>query len=507
MLKRDKQKYLLLDTYALIPDALSRVTSALAPELVKLSRSWVLPDGSTNYFSPDSEEDRAYLARDVRGLLVAVRRFKDTIFQLFDINTGYTAGGTAMRAWRRSLPEDVTYWRQHPRVDALGREAYKGGLIIFTRCDRQYDMVHVDVNAMYAWAMAQGVPVGRGILTDHEVVGYPGIYRVELRVPASERYPFIGSNGVPSLKPTGVFSATVTSVELVEARRRGYSYVVQDGCYFEEMGHPFEQFLSQAQALEMDHKGDALGYAVKIMRNSLYGKFGSQPASMNYVLTESPREGLTPVVDPHTGALVPCLYAQAATIDEPYLQPVWAAFITAHARVRLAQLARRLEGVYGDTDSVVFPARNLESALADGSLRISRTYGDVKIEHHYRWFQCGGPKNYQAQTDSGELIDRAKGIPRSLLNQDSIPVRVDGVAQNMPAMEAHALALAGHAVEVVYLSMNSTLASLKRGRAKTEDRRRSYSRLERSEQWRADGTGAVYPVQLSGETRAVANTG
>lgn len=487
VLRYQKRKYTLMDSFALVPVSLRAMTKALAPEWAKKEREWTNPDGTTNYFRPDDPTDREYLFFDTRGLVEAMRKYKDTIFELFRVNTSYTAGGTAMRAWRASLPRSAAYWRQRSSVERYGREAYKGGLVFLTTTKKQFDMVHVDVNAMYAWAMLQGVPVGSGSYTRYEEPEFPGIYRVHMHVPETEQYPFLATNDSPPLRPRGSFDTTVTSIELAEARNRGYAYEVIDGFIFDGLGKPFDKFIRKCESLEQDHKGDAIGFGVKIMRNSLYGKFGTVPVAAEYILSETPPDDSTPVINPQTGEIISYLHTKLEIIDEPYLQPVWAAFITAHARIRLSCLATTLHAVYGDTDSVVFPAELLEAALSDGTLTVSKLYGDVKVEHSYEWFQTGGPKNYQALVkdpapNEDEMVDKVKGIPR-----------------NKVISEEHTRALNGEKVNVKFLSMNSTLSVLKRHVERAQERQRHYSLLANSVQWQASEDGSVWPVLVGTE--------
>lgn len=88
----------------------------------------------------------------------------------------------------------------------------------------------------------------------------------------------------------------------------------------------------------------------------------------------------------------------------PAANVIWAAYVTCLARLRLLDELRGCSDVYyTDTDSLFTPdVRPVSAAL--GALKLEGTYAEM---------ECFGNKMYAFENEGGEMIHKAKGVPKA----------------------------------------------------------------------------------------------
>jgi hypothetical protein len=465
----------LRDSMALLPASLRALADQLAPDLPKLDIG--LASGVT--FDLERPDHRAYLERDVRSLLAVLIRFRAILHDQFDGTfPSWSAASTALRAWSLTIPDGVTYSRASAHGAGYARAGYYGGMVHPTSTAWHSDVVTVDVNSMYPWAMREhGVPVGWGARTDRYIPGRPGFYIVDADVDRDTPFPFLPYRDPAGVIawPTGRFASCVTSVELEAARARGMRLDVRSGVVFDQVAYPFGTFVDRVERLRRE--GGAVSYVGKIMANSLYGKFGSKPLRDEWMIAaEAPGPDWFPPAsgDPESSLAVDGLWRRSGVpLREPYLLPHWAAWITAQARLRLVELVEAIGEravLYTDTDSVTAPRAAVEAAVRAGRITVGPAFGDVKLEHEYERFRVIAPKVTEGYEASGRVV-RAKGIPRDLR-----AAAIDGVTAEWDSPNA--------AIQVL------------RGAPMTTRRTRRVSALANSVAWRGADDGTVRPVHL-----------
>ncbi len=469
-----KHRYEIRDSYALIPTSLAKMTKSLSPEFVKKDLNF-----DTEDFDSANPQHIEYLRYDVLGLRAALTRFKSLIRELWQVNTGWTAPSTALKCWRSTLHQD--YYRPRPDVDTFCRRAYYGGLVFIRDTRMHTDCVSIDVNSMYPFVMRKfGVPYGPATSTKSERVDRPGFYHCRVR---ARGIPF---TFIPArldghlLWPLGIFDTYLSSVEIVQARTAGYEIDVLRGYVFDEIQFLFNDFVSQCEGLRIRHKGTAIEDVVKIMQNSVYGKFGSKPIVTEYALTEE--RGYQPVCGPD-GLPSDVLFERETELDATYLQPHWSAWITAQARLYLTHMVYAIgpeHVLYGDTDSITM-TRAGYARFCESGFGIGVQYGHVKVEKRWQAFIAGGPKNYAGILESGEYYGRAKGVPSRKIDY----------REQFRALQNNS------AYSVNYFGANSTMRILKSDVPYFEMRHRSLSRIENSAGWLVGESGIVTPRNIS----------
>lgn len=408
------------DSLAVFPFTLLEFTKQFAPEHIKddigLGAGGVL-------FDKTNPVHIAYAKNDVIGLVKALTEFDKLIYENYNIHLFATASGTAYEAWKRTLKDGDKFWRQCMKTEAFLRTGYYGGLV---GCNadfgREYERVEtLDINSSYPANMRLGVPMGRAVRTSIIRDGYPGFYKVKVIVPDDAIMPIVpyrSEKGNLAWMTGGPFLTTCTSLEIEYCQTLGVEFIEDDdtyGYYFPEgLCYPFNDFVDICERLRTEHKGKPLEIVVKLMQNSLYGRFGMKLEGREIVMDlDGQPDDMEAVYNPDNNDTIPNVYYKDTIRSTPYMLPHWAAWVTANARILIdtaTGLAGRENVLYRDTDSMIGPID-----IARLAPIIGKEYGKLKVESPKRLFRVHGPKVYTYTDEKGRTQAVAKGIPRSLL--------------------------------------------------------------------------------------------
>ena len=190
--------------------------------------------------------------------------------------------------------------------------------------------------------------------------------------------------------PVGNLYGTWTAPELRYARSVGCNVIAGCGMEFTQSWQPFTRYIDALYDLKRTGDSVTVTHA-KLLMNSLYGMFGTKEDKMIWTRKTYARDIGIPW---GKGWIIKI----KRRVD--FAAPVWAAYITAYARVRLAKFMDEVERkggrpIYCDTDSVYytasapcFPETDTLGAMnhdgqADMTLRAPKVYawGDkVKVK-------------------------------------------------------------------------------------------------------------------------------
>jgi len=330
-----------------------------------------------------------------------------------------------MRAFLTTLPENAVFYRQRASVEGLAREGYFGGLTFMHTQEELTNVTYLDINAAFAHAMRQGVPTRSGCHTDIEYDNLPGIYECQVVCPPSVPFRFLPWRDPKSYRVSwnkpGRFKTVLCSHTIELARSVGYDIKVIEGYVFDGVEDVFGDFVNKCEGLELQYKKRGAGIVIKVLRNSLYGKFGQRTRVKEYYLTANPTDEMTPVMT-FEGQIIDNLYFLELEITRPYMMPSWAAWITATARNTLARAVYAL-GVskchYGGTDALLVDNSVLDQAL----LPIGERYGEWKVAHRFARFKALAQNFYVAYGLDGEpeaVQVKAAGISRGVLTASEV---------------------------------------------------------------------------------------
>lgn len=398
----------LMDSYRMLPASLKSLTKTFGVKNEKIEID-VLPHilKETNI-----ELYYEYLKNDVIGLQQVIKKFWEMIYKMFG-NVGFlpmTLPSLSMRIFSKQLKDNILT-PENEDLKYFERRAYNGGL---TLCMRHgvFENVNVyDVNSMYPAVMVQEeYPRSyKGYWSNQYNPNKIGLWEVEYIQHRRDIPPFLFSEqtGQAAYEGSGVFSTN----ELNHLSFIGGTFSVKRGYIYIKTEKLFADFVSRLYAERKKaiiNKDNALAFTLKIMMNSLYGKFAQREEGYDILLLSGKEqkqklsEGLelrplgnftaikTHRVVPHTFVSI-------------------AAMITANARILLhEQMTAIIDAgynvVYCDTDSIHVQDYIMESSLELGGMKLEKTGTGA----------YAGKKLYAIKTDMSEEV-KAKGIGRKTI--------------------------------------------------------------------------------------------
>ena len=493
------------DTVPIFVSSLDTVTKCYAPEHAKMSGAI---DFETEVFDISNPLHRQYLERDCSGLYHAYQRMEELMFETFGCGLGMTAGSTAMKAFKASIPEGKAYFRMHKDVDVMSREAYKGGIVLPGLTTRAvYDVTVHDAKAAYGYHMKTKLyPVGVPFHTFKYHPGKMGVYRAIVYAPTTLPVGFISERG-SSILPLGSFEATITTPEIEFGEKHGYRFIIQEGYVWEQTEAVFKTFAEKCEELETTvvmvdgKKTYPYKPVAKLMRNSLYGKFGTKDRAESIAFTSAPKDHYEMLIDPRSGNIVDGVFSYTEEIDEPYMIPIWAAYITAYQRVYLMELVylayeMGARSIYCDTDSMTIETVVVDRMKALGYLQSDGKYGSWECEGRGDLIALA-PKVYcLAQYDESYANKyRAKGLP-IMSGASKLRGKIYQTKEDIRSWKMFEDISNGTVDTFEYDTSNSPMSRLKNPRLEIyTTRSRKISDIRQSAGWNYDvETATIFPI-------------
>lgn len=350
-----KYKINFMDSLKLLPFSVEKISEAFNLDYKKLDLDYKKFRSENHVLT---EEEKEYIKSDVIIVAKGLRN-------LFDEGlTKMTTASNALNSFKESIKGKFQY--DYPvlpfEVDSYLRKSYKGG---FTYLNPLYkdkivnNGIVLDVNSLYPSVMYDSLlPVG-------EPIYFKGKYEDDNLRPLfiiRFRCQFELKDGyIPTLQIKGNFrygetdyltssnnefeTLTMTSVEfdLFKKHYHLYNVTYLDGFKFLANNTNFKKYIDYWSDVKIKAKedGNASLYTIaKLMLNSLYGKFGTNPKSRKNI----------PYLD--SDGIVNFSKTDEEERDSIYV--ALASFVTAYARKKTIETAQLLKDrfIYSDTDSV-----------------------------------------------------------------------------------------------------------------------------------------------------------
>lgn len=417
-IRLEKGTVIMRDSYALWNSKLEKLAQAFCPEIPKLPF-----DFETTQFDPHNPEHVEYAKRDVQILMVGLPRLMQKLETHFGVTPNGTFASTSMKGWQYTLPKTEIYnASKFDEKELFIRQGYYGGIVFLTSQRTHSDCETIDLNSSYPAAMMKyGVPYGRMAesLDYHE--GKPGMYRCRVRAPENLIVPIIPARDASGAMRwyRGEFDTVCTNAELTFAAQHGYEILdIYDGVVFESVVYPFTPFIQKCMAIRkqfavapgMPLTGEE--YLAKFMQNSLYGKFGSRRERLRIIPAWCAKDEDLLDSAPYDDS--GNWYVKKEIDEDMRCIPHWAAFITAHARLRLLETVYAIgpeNVIYGDTDSITMKAGFIDR------VDVGAEYGQWKLEKQWDTFRAIAPKVYTGILKGGKFKGAAKGLPSKNLTE------------------------------------------------------------------------------------------
>lgn len=239
------------------------------------------------------------------------------------------------------------------------------------------------------------------------------------------KYPLLFSKRDKKLLfETGNIKGYYSHYELREAIALGYKVELEETIYYTKQFYPFKDYVETLYALRLQYQkeGNPMQSVVKLLLNSLYGKFGSRHITKNefYNLNDITREKAIEifkkeksVINEETGEAYTYDYEECKS---NYVFPIFALYTTAMARVHMHRYMRELDVYYQNTNSL----------FIKGELPTGNALGEMKLEYDNAECIFIRPKLYLVLCNGKEKI-KAKGLQKAnakdflkILNREAI---------------------------------------------------------------------------------------
>tara|TARA_Y100000310_G_scaffold345713_1_gene468692 strand:+ start:1985 stop:3739 length:1755 start_codon:yes stop_codon:yes gene_type:complete len=384
--------------------------------------------GETKLDFPSYDESKetwdTYCKRDVRVLVKAIQLWLSRCKEWDMGGFRMTIASQALAAFRHRFMEHRIFIDDNEEAVSLARDSYYGGR---TECfyigDIKEHVTVLDVNSMYPHVM-QSLEFPRWL---EAVETEPSVYDVER---ALKRYSVVASVALDTdqpvypyrkdgklVFPVGRFQTTLAEAELNYALENGHICSINQAAFYSRAAI-FKPYVDFFYALRQEAKriGDTVtNLHVKILLNSLYGKFGQRGFVYEAAGTqEISKVGVWKVYDLDTGetkyyrAIGGEIFELKKDGESKDSFPAISSCVTSAARLHLWQLiqkAGRENVLYCDTDSLLVNDTGLERLTDEiDELKL----GALAVEYEATTGVIRGAKDYLV----GEK-GRVKGIKTS----------------------------------------------------------------------------------------------
>lgn len=384
-----------------------------------------------------TEEEKEYIKNDV--VIVA-----KALYMQFETGlTKMTASSDALSSFKAGMLTKSSFRYYFPvlpiEVDNDIRRAYKGGFTMLNPKfkNKEVSGISFDVNSLYPavmYGLMGDLPYGKPKVFDGEYQ-YDKLYPLYIthfvcefkvkkgHIPTIQlkgNRMFVSTEYVRDSKGMVELFLTSPDFELFMQHYDVWNLQFINGYKFKGMRKCFREYIDYWMNIKKNSTGGKRQLA-KLMLNSLYGKFATNPRRIN-------RE---PFLEDEIVNLV---------IDEEveYVDPIYTplgAFITARARAWTISNSQKLydHWVYSDTDSMYLADITEEEASKVIQIH-PKDLGKWKLEHHFTRGKFLKPKTYIIKSIEDGITITCAGMPKAV-KQEVLNMTEDEVFKKFTYLE------------------------------------------------------------------------
>uniref|UniRef100_A0A896Z909 DNA polymerase n=1 Tax=Coniophora puteana TaxID=80637 RepID=A0A896Z909_9AGAM len=405
----------LKDSLLLLPSSLDKLAKNFKLEVGKLVEPVYTGVGNEEYKSDSLEhyskaieriEDftewknkiQVYCEQDCIALYDILHSFHHLVKCKWNIDiTNYsTIPSLAFAIYRmHHMPEDTIPLTKGKVFDFL-KQSYTGGSTEMYKPNAIDKTLYCyDVNSLYPAVMSRSLyPCGNMFQYEGDISILENYWIGETKVETKKDLyqPFLQihhktKSGMRTVAPNGKFSMVINSEEALNAKNSGhYSIDLANskGYYFEKQESLFYNYVSEMYALRKEYpKSDPMNLIAKLLLNSLYGRFGMAPQTVESsfmkgddLTTLAAKEGIKVDYQEVDKDLFFVEVDDGKIKGSQNVSLSLASAVTAHARVFMSQFKNNpnYNLYYTDTDSI-FIDKPLSDAWVNDEL------GFMKLEY------------------------------------------------------------------------------------------------------------------------------
>jgi hypothetical protein len=373
------------------------------------------------YTQAEQDQIKERCLTDASIVYQAIARFQEELLSLGG-SLQPTLAGVAMDLYRRRFQKRP--WRVvSPPANKLARGAFYGGRVENFAVGQVEGVNLYDVNSLYPFVQATSKfphPDHLRLLEGRACMGaldrWEGVAEATVAVPDTLVPPLPSRFSGKLFFPVGVLHAVWTLAELRAARDRGCDIRSTDWCLgSDSLFEPFDSFVEALWGLRKSYMATDPFRAtlVKLILNSLYGRFGLNPDKGLNRLILCDRNTDWSKLEGYSTAFCQgevVAYGPVPQTRQPsYVNTLFAGQVSSQARLCLLSA---LEGqgedlIYCDTDSV----------MTRGALPVSDELGGWKQQMADGSADLLGPKEYVLHNHAFDARYVVKGVPSEQAQQ------------------------------------------------------------------------------------------
>lgn len=347
-----------------------------------------------------------YNKLDCEILYRAIETFEYTLMGLGG-QLEMTVASSAMSLFRRAYLKKPI--KPMPSTNDIGRHAYVASRVeVFEKECREAD--YYDINSSFPYAMTFDAP--GNYIASRRVLPDTGIHIVDatIRIPECAIPPLpYRTDDKRIYFPTGTWRSWFSNVDLVLLEESGGSIIqIHEVVSFEPFGD-LKNYAENIYELRKNSQDDAEKAILKILLNSLYGKFAEGERKSQFVINPPAEFFNLPEADVGgigRSYIMPGVHEYISDTVVPHCHVPIAVHITAIARANIARFMWQASKVYYcDTDGFACPDSD--------TFPSSNELGGLKKEKHIYHGKFAAPKLYAYQEQNGgDWTIKAKGFSK-----------------------------------------------------------------------------------------------
>ncbi len=282
-------------------------------------------------------------------------------------NLRITVASSAMDLFKRRFLKQYFFQPELFKLNYLYK-AYYGGRCEAIKRGRIKNLNYFDVNSLYPSVMVNEYPDPNSCIFStrinmNTINNYEGVCLVKVEAPDLYipylPYRYINKSERKLLFPKGIFKGHYTFFELRKAIELGYRIIkFYDGILFTKKCRPFIDYVNVLYKLKRKYKkaNDIRETVVKLMLNSLYGKFAQKIDSREVIIHASEVDlKMLQEEDDFFRSGEFFIFKKKWIRIPAYVNPIFSIYTTAYARNILYDYIKKCgkHAYYFDTDSLI----------------------------------------------------------------------------------------------------------------------------------------------------------
>jgi DNA polymerase elongation subunit (family B) len=449
-------------------------------------------------------ESIKYCEQDCKTLYDIVERFSKLIYNLYGINISKfpTISSLTFGAFRANHLKEDTISQLTGTIYRDIKKSYTGGTVDMYIPEGE-NLYSYDFNSLYPSVMAEfPMPISDPVYFEGNIRDYDkeaqGVFYCKITAPMESKYPPIlqthvkGINGTRTVAALGSYYDWVNTYEMDNATNNfGYQFEIIRGYTF-KYEFVFKDFVVELYETRKKYpKTNPMNLVAKTLLNSLYGRFGMDQFSTEFVVVPKTRyleyeakhiNSIVDIIDLDESLLIELVSEKKALQAEigggfgnRNINIAIATHVSACGRIKMANLIKFLVDnnyklYYKDTDCVFIDKPLPEHLVSNTEL------GKLKLEHKIRKGIFLSPKVYYLETEDSIVI-KVKGLNtkelkltkedfESLLNKDVLLEKEQTKwfrsikdAQILLKRQLYTLKVTSNKRELIYDSNNRLIAT------------------------------------------------